>query len=415
MPGAGTSTQNQNIQKTQQEQGTTASNTAGTTQGTQQQNSNVGPWSETQPLLSSILGSLQGLSATPNPAQSEAVAGLQSSANAIPNFGSAGAGAVNDFLGGTYKGMLGDSLANYKSSLSPYLSSSYLDPMSTPGLSDALNTMKSDVTNSVNSQFAAAGRDLSPANSTALARGITQGVAPTIANQFNQNVATQRGAQDALLGAGTNNVGMLSNLGAAGINLAGQIPGLYTSPAASQFGAANAGYALPFSNLGMLSGLTLPIAGLGQSGTTSGTTSGSTAGNTAGTYSGTGSGTQVGESSSTMSPLQMLSSLFGSGGSATGMGNAVGTGLGMLGSLFSDERVKEDIEPVGMLFDKTPVYSYRYIGDETPRIGLIAQDVEHTAPEAVTEIGGVKAVHYGKATERARAIGGMLSDLQLAA
>ena len=73
----------------------------------------------------------------------------------------------------------------------------------------------------------------------------------------------------------------------------------------------------------------------------------------------------------------------------------------MLMSMFSDERLKEFIEPVGELYDGTNVYRYNYKGDPTPRIGLIAQEVEQTRPDAVTEIGGYKAVNYQKATDYA--------------
>jgi hypothetical protein len=70
-------------------------------------------------------------------------------------------------------------------------------------------------------------------------------------------------------------------------------------------------------------------------------------------------------------------------------------------AMFSDERLKEDIKPVGELFDGQNVYAYRYKGDPTPRIGLMAQEVEKRTPEAVVEIGGYKAVDYGKATQYA--------------
>ena len=63
--------------------------------------------------------------------------------------------------------------------------------------------------------------------------------------------------------------------------------------------------------------------------------------------------------------------------------------------------MKEDIEKVGELTDGQPVYKYRYIGDNVIQIGLMAQDVEKTRPDAVTEVGGYKAVDYGKATQYA--------------
>lgn len=70
-------------------------------------------------------------------------------------------------------------------------------------------------------------------------------------------------------------------------------------------------------------------------------------------------------------------------------------------SVFSDERLKEDIAKVGELDDGSNVYRYKYIGDNVWRIGLMAQEVEKTNPEAVHEIGGYKAVDYGRATQYA--------------
>jgi hypothetical protein len=84
-------------------------------------------------------------------------------------------------------------------------------------------------------------------------------------------------------------------------------------------------------------------------------------------------------------------------------------GIGTLMSGFgafkkSDMRLKEDIAPVGTLFDGTPVYGYRYKGAPAYHIGLMAQDVEKTTPGAVIEINGYKAVDYRAATEASRRI-----------
>jgi hypothetical protein len=102
----------------------------------------------------------------------------------------------------------------------------------------------------------------------------------------------------------------------------------------------------------------------------------------------------------------MLGSLGGMGtkGGGTVGGNAVqgaASALPSIMSMFSDARLKDDIEPVGELYDGTNVYRYRYKGDPVPRIGLMAQEVEKTNPDAVTEIAGFKAVNYGKATQLA--------------
>jgi hypothetical protein len=87
---------------------------------------------------------------------------------------------------------------------------------------------------------------------------------------------------------------------------------------------------------------------------------------------------------------------FGGGGGAA-------TGQPSLGPFptgtWSDRRLKENIEPVGELYDGLKVYRYRYKGDERPQIGLIAQDVEKARPDTVIDIGGFKMVDYGRATD----------------
>ena len=64
--------------------------------------------------------------------------------------------------------------------------------------------------------------------------------------------------------------------------------------------------------------------------------------------------------------------------------------------LASDERVKTEKERVGTLDNGIPVYLFRYKGDATTRIGVMAQDVEKINPEAVIEHDGVKYVDHSK-------------------
>lgn len=78
-----------------------------------------------------------------------------------------------------------------------------------------------------------------------------------------------------------------------------------------------------------------------------------------------------------------------------------GLGLGV-GALYqSDIRTKTDITRIGVLFDGTAVYRFRYKGHPRFHIGIMAQDVEEFEPAAVHEIGGTKFVDYKLATERA--------------
>lgn len=82
----------------------------------------------------------------------------------------------------------------------------------------------------------------------------------------------------------------------------------------------------------------------------------------------------------------------------------IGSLLGGLGPFFlSDERAKEDIEPVGALNDGQTVYSYRYKGDPRTQIGLLAQEVERRHPDAVRRHAtGMRLVDYRRATRSAR-------------
>jgi hypothetical protein len=76
-------------------------------------------------------------------------------------------------------------------------------------------------------------------------------------------------------------------------------------------------------------------------------------------------------------------------------------------SIFSDERLKEDMTPVGKGFDGANIYRFRYKGDPTWRMGLSAQETERRHPEAVAEApSGFKAVDYGRATQEAAHLGG---------
>lgn len=85
-------------------------------------------------------------------------------------------------------------------------------------------------------------------------------------------------------------------------------------------------------------------------------------------------------------------------------------GLGLTAaSLFSDERIKEGIEPVGKTFDGQTIYRFRYRGDPHTQIGLMAQDVERSHPQAVGSDHGIKTVDYDQATSDA-ALRGRFAD-----
>jgi hypothetical protein len=73
-------------------------------------------------------------------------------------------------------------------------------------------------------------------------------------------------------------------------------------------------------------------------------------------------------------------------------GNLIST-IGTIASLFSDERLKENIEPVGEE-NGFPIYEFNYKGDDQKYIGVMAQDVEKIMPSAVRQENGYKSIDY---------------------
>lgn len=351
----------------------------GQSSSTQTQQSQTAPWAAAQPMLQNILSQLgTGLNNTgATAAETGALNTLQSNAAlGNPYAGQIGGYAQSLLNGGSANAQAGnvqDNLATLQRQLTPYANGSMIG--NNPALTAQLAQIRSDVGNSINSQFAAAGRDLSGANQMAYGRGVAAAEAPVIAAQYNQDVANQLNAANALYGAGNTTANTLSGMQQNYLTNQGQgVTAAQSALDAHNYGA-NATLAaeaqrrgIPVQALSLLAQIGVPIAQLGQ------------------------------QSNGTTNTTQQLSGAQQFGAIANG-----------IGSLFkfmpSDMRLKEDIAAVGALFDGTPVYGYRYKGAPAYHIGLMAQDVELTAPHAVLEINGYKAVDYRAATESSRKLG----------
>lgn len=360
----------------------------------QTQQSQTNPWAPAIPGLQSLLAKYTRQSTDVTGDQTNALGMLRDAASGIPNFTNMGADAVtklfnSDNSGGI--GMLSGAFGDLQKNLSATASGANLDPYKTPGFSDAIKTAINDATNQVKGVYAGSGRDPSGAGSFAqsLGRGITAGISPTIAAQSNKNIADMTDANKTLFGAAGSTAGGISQLlqqqlqnGLAGIGAGAAIPGLSLAPGQANLNVANAAYSQPYGNLSALLGPLLQFGSLGQQSNSSSTTT------------------------STPSLLDSIGTGFTTGGK----------GLSALGSLFalSDERVKEGIEPIGKTNDGQNLYSYRYVGDDRPQIGLLAQEVEKIDPSNVIEIGGIKAVNYAGALRKSAQIG-MLNDMLEAA
>ncbi len=243
------------------------------------------PWAPAQPALNSILGKLNPLieNSGLSGASSNAINQLQQNANQGNPFANQITGFTNNLLNGgganDQAGNIQGGLDTYRQQLSPYADGSMVGK--NPNMQSWIDTIMSDVGNSVNSQFAAAGRDMSGANQQAYGRGVAQGVAPVLANQYNQDVQNQLNASGQLYGAQNTTGGLLSGMNQQ--SLANQQQGVTNSgdalnaqnyTAQQTLALEQLKQSLPAETLGLLAQIGIPIAGLGGTSNSSGTMTG---------------------------------------------------------------------------------------------------------------------------------------------
>lgn len=253
----------------------------GTSKSETTQSSTTAPWAPTQGLLGNIINQLGTASGNTGltGAQSGALGTLENNSNAISSqFGPQASNYAQSLFNGggalNQAGAVNQNYQNYYNQTNPLASNTDYNPYDTPGFKDAINTATSDITNNVNGSFAAAGRDFSGMNAQTLGRGLTQGLAPTIAAQYNQNVQNQQGAAGNLYNAGNTNAGILSGLQqqyianqGQGVNAAGAAGDLSNAGANATLAAEAQKYGIPLQNLGLLANIGIPIAGLGSQST----------------------------------------------------------------------------------------------------------------------------------------------------
>jgi hypothetical protein len=248
------------------------------------QSTNRDPWAPTVDPLKGIIGQLN--TQIPNAGTNATEQGAFNTLTQNAQAGNPYSGQIGDFASNLLSGgganaqapMIQNSYDTYAKNIAPWASGAMSDPTQNSALRQMLDVIQSDVGNSINSQFAAAGRDMSGANQQAYGRGIAQGYAPALMQ------AQQMGLQSAqdLYGAGNTTAGLLSGLNQTG--LANQGMGVDAATAALQSRDSGANQLLsieqqkrnlPISNLGNIAGLLTPIAQLGGSGQMQGQMTGS--------------------------------------------------------------------------------------------------------------------------------------------
>lgn len=116
-------------------------------------------------------------------------------------------------------------------------------------------------------------------------------------------------------------------------------------------------------------------------------------------------------------PIQMLNEAAGIMYGAPNMGSTsttttpvgndissmLGLGTAALGFLSaSDERLKDNMHPIGKSFDGQTIYRFNYKGDPRTQVGLSAQEVEKHHPSSVYKTKeGIRLVDYDQATHHA--------------
>ena len=252
----------------------------------------------------SNLGQMQGTGGYNTQPETNAFSQALSNLNGMPNFGPAAAQTASNFLqtGGDPTGLLRTSAGNLQSVAGEGANGGAgLDPTNTPGMANVLKTIQNDVQNSVNGQFAGAGRSLSGLNEQTLSRGLSQGEAVPLLNQYNQNVSNMEGAN---AGLGTLSQDAMANLG-QGLNIAQAAPGLASANPMAMQAIEQQQRMEPYQFLTQQSNIANQLGGMG--------------GQTIGTASGSNTG----------SLLSALTSLFGGSG-----GGIAGGASGLLSSLF---------------------------------------------------------------------------------
>lgn len=75
----------------------------------------------------------------------------------------------------------------------------------------------------------------------------------------------------------------------------------------------------------------------------------------------------------------------------------IAQGIGGLASIFSDRRLKRDVERVGVAEDGLGIYLFRYLGQAHKVLGVMADEVARLRPQALgPTVAGFATVNYGE-------------------
>ena len=248
-----------------------------------------GPWAYATPAIQGFTDKLSkagGIGMTPD--QSAAFGVLKNNAAQGNPWTAKQAGLADQaYNTADRSGMVGSQFNAMQTNLGNYANGSMNDPASNPYLSKYMDQVGTQAFDKINAQFAGAGRDLSGINQKAAAAGYTEASLPLAFNQYNQGVANQFSANNALMGGAQSTattqgaldqqrLGMQAQAGALGQ----QALDMRNSGANQVLNLDQQIKQMPYEDLSQLAALLFPAAGLG--GVTTGTGQGNSQSKTSG-------------------------------------------------------------------------------------------------------------------------------------
>ncbi|WP_333790618.1 hypothetical protein [Sphingorhabdus sp.] len=255
----------------------------------QKQSGASGPWAYATPAIQGFTDKLStagGIGMTPD--QSAAFGVLKNNAAQGNPWTAKQAGLADQaYNTADRSGMVGSQFNAMQTNLGNYANGSMNDPASNPYLSKYMDQVGTQAFDKINAQFAGAGRDLSGINQKAAAAGYTEASLPLAFNQYNQGVANQFSANNALMGGAQSTattqgaldqqrLGMQAQAGALGQ----QALDMRNSGANQVLNLDQQIKQMPYEDLSQLAALLFPAAGLG--GVTTGTGQGNSQSKTSG-------------------------------------------------------------------------------------------------------------------------------------
>lgn len=299
------------------------------------------PYAPAVPFVEDILNQAGEYQPGATGAQTDAFASLKDKVSGgNPYAGDIDQLARDLFASPSYAADAGQGLEEYRSNLSGIVDENP-NPLENDFLAPALRSVGDRASKDLNRYFTGTGAQLSPDHARALGQGISDAQSPLILDQYNKSQDRRAGAAGDLFRAHTGTATQQAQLDSitAGLRQAGIGAGS-AALQADQYGEnqllnlEQQEKDLPLLDLASQSSLVFPAAGLG------------------GSASGEGSGSSLSKGKS-------------------------------FGFSLSDERVKENIKPIGNADNGTKLYTYNYKGSTEPQIGPMAQDLVSTKPETV--------------------------------